>query len=450
MKRLALFVSIAAGIIFPGSSQAAFFQGLGHLPGGNFPSVAWSVSADGLVVVRECVSESGYEAFRWTSDSGMVGLGYVPGSSDSYAYDLSSAGSVIVGYNTMATGFEAFRWTSIGGMLGLGHLPGGYFPSVARGVSADGLVVVGYSGYSTTESGFEAFRWTSVDGMVGLGDLPGGNFNSQALAVSYNGSVVVGHGRSASGREAFRWTTGGGMVGLGDLPGGNFYSVAYGVSADGSVVVGRGFSSSGTEAFRWTSNDGMVGLGHLPGGGLFSIANGVSADGSVVVGYSDSATGDEPFIWDSTNGMQSLRDVLTSYGIDLTGWSLFSANDISDDGKTIVGYGFNPDGNREAWIANLHIDTDGDGIPDDDDACPFSDLSETVVIDGCDSDVDNVLLEDGCTISDLISKCADNAKNHRKFVRCVSHLLRDLKKQKIITRKEKRAVRRCAVKTNIP
>jgi hypothetical protein len=91
-------------------------------------------------------------------------------------------------------------------------------------------------------------------------------------------------------------------------------------------------------------------------------------------------------------------------------------------------------------------DTDGDGIPDDEDACPDSDLNATVVIDGCDSGVENVLLEDGCTISDLILECADNAKNHGKFIRCVSHLTRDLKRQGIITRKQKRAIRRCAVK----
>ena len=54
-------------------------------------------------------------------------------------------------------------------------------------------------------------------------------------------------------------------------------------------------------------------------------------------------------------------------------------------------------------------DTDGDGIPDDEDDCPFSDLSETVVIDGCDSGVQNVLFDDGCTISDLISQCAEDA-----------------------------------------
>ena len=45
---------------------------------------------------------------------------------------------------------------------GLGDLPGGSFYSQAKGVSADGAVVVGYSEHASST---EAFRWTSADGM---------------------------------------------------------------------------------------------------------------------------------------------------------------------------------------------------------------------------------------------------------------------------------------------
>lgn len=58
------------------------------------------------------------------------------------------------------------------------------------------------------------------------------------------------------------------------------------------------------------------------------------------------------------------------------------------------------------------LDSDGDGIPDDEDACSDSDLSATVVIDSCDSGVENQLFDDGCTISDLIEECADDVSNH--------------------------------------
>ena len=36
-------------------------------------------------------------------------------------------------------------------------------------------------------------------------------------------------------------------------------------------------------------------------------------------------------------------------------------------------------------------------VPDDEDRCPESNLSETIVIDGCDSGVENTFFGDGCT-----------------------------------------------------
>ena len=189
--------------------------------------------------------------------------------------------------------------------------------------------------------------------MVGLGDLSNGSFSSEARGVSADGSVAVGIGSSTSGTEAFRWTEAGGMVGLGDLAGGSYASYGYGVSADGSVVVGYSSSTSGTEAFRWTEAGGMVGLGDLPGGGFYSYAYDVSADGSVVVGYSGLPSVSEAFIWDEDNGMQSLQSVLEGYGLDLSGWALRRAYGISDDGTVIVGWGTNPLGSQEAFLADL-------------------------------------------------------------------------------------------------
>ena len=51
--------------------------------------------------------------------------------------------------------------------------------------------------------------------------------------------------------------------------------------------------------------------------------------------------------------MISLKETLIGAGLDVSGWSLTSANAISADGFTIVGDGTNPLGQREAWVANL-------------------------------------------------------------------------------------------------
>lgn len=177
----------------------------------------------------------------------------------------------------------------------------------------------------------EAFRWTVAGGMLGLGHLPGTTRSSQGIAfgVSGDGSVVVG----ASGGHAFRWTSAAGLIDLG-------VGTAYGVSDDGSVVVG----DSGGEAVRWTSPEGLVALGDPS-----STAYAASADGSIIVGRGSKGA----FLWDTTHGIRPLRDVLQDQGLDLTGWTLSEARDVSADGLTLVGSGINPDGNPEAWIAVL-------------------------------------------------------------------------------------------------
>ena len=230
----------------------------------------------------------------------------------------------------------------------------------------------GLEGY-TQEDIFRSVDFSVLFREFGLGDLFGGINNSFANDVSPDGLVVVGEGSSASHEfgEAFRWTSGTGMQGLGTLPGGNSFatSAAFAVSADGLVVVGQNETQppTMTEAFRWTPETLMVGLGTLPGG-FFSTAADVSADGLIVVGFSNSPSGPEAFIWDPSNGMRSIQDLLTAFGVtNLSGWSLSNASGLSDDGRTVVGTGVNPNGDPEAWIAtrpapSVPGDIDGDGV----------------------------------------------------------------------------------------
>jgi uncharacterized membrane protein len=128
------------------------------------------VSADGSVVVGWGRSQSGgfrldLEAFRWTSDSGMVRLGDLPGGLfESFAFDASGDGSIVVGYGTSDTDTEAFLWTSDGGMKrlwdvllsqGIDRAADGWTNlTAASGISADGNTIVGWG---TRNANTEAF-----------------------------------------------------------------------------------------------------------------------------------------------------------------------------------------------------------------------------------------------------------------------------------------------------
>jgi hypothetical protein len=92
-------------------------------------------------------------------------------------------------------------------------------------------------------------------------------------------------------------------------------------------------------------------------------------------------------------------------------------------------------------------DEDGDEVGDACDSCPDSILTETVIIDSCDSGVLNVVFEDGCTMSDLIAQCSVGKKNHGQSVSCVAHLTNEWKNAGFISGAEKGAIQSCAAKS---
>jgi hypothetical protein len=53
--------------------------------------------------------------------------------------------------------------------------------------------------------------------------------------------------------------------------------------------------------------------------------------------------------------MRNLVDVLAESGLtpESEGWDLEHAEAVSSDGMIITGWGFNPEGFREAWIVDL-------------------------------------------------------------------------------------------------
>jgi uncharacterized membrane protein len=357
---------IAALFGRPAEAETAVFIPLGDLPGGAFESRAAAISGDGRVVIgsgsrpHPFTSGNSREAFRWTADSGMVGIGILPGGAYSDGLGISGDGRSIVGQSgSSGSAIVPFRWKQ---STGITQIPGVSTEHFNRlwdaSYAAD--VMVGEDFW------YGAFRWTKDDGTT---TLEGGQIDSTAYSVSDDGMVVVGARRL----QGFRWTADSGFEKIGAPYG----SVAYDISADGSTIIGWTPTDAGLEAFRWTRESGLESLGDLddPDPLLFSVATGVSGDGSVVVGRG-STPAFHAFVWTREHGMQMLQDVLSDRGAHTSGWVLRQANAVSEDGLRIAGEGVNPEGLEEAWLAVLltrcsdGIDNDGDGKADSDDpAC---------------------------------------------------------------------------------
>jgi len=96
------------------------------------------------------------------------------------------------------------------------------------------------------------------------------------------------------------------------------------------------------------------------------------------------------------------------------------------------------------------VDDDNDGVLDEVDVYICSDMTPTIIIDMCDTYVENQVFPDGLIMMDLILECAANAMNHGEFVSCVSHLTNDWKSNGWISGREKGKITDCAANAMIP
>lgn len=105
----------------------------------------------------------------------------------------------------------------------------------------------------------------------------------------------------------------------------------------------------------------------------------------------------------------------------------------------------------DCGVGACQVDSDGDGVLDDVDDCPDSlDVGSTVKIGGLDSGVENILIDGGCTLSDLIQEIADNARNHGQFVSAVAALENFLRANGILTQQEAAMIQNTAARSSLP
>lgn len=373
--------AVAHGQVTPG------FHPLGDLPGGTFSSRATGVASDGSAIVGRSNdgSESGVIWFRQPDGtwSAPMPLPRLAGGSSAEGRAVIFNGIVAFGDANTSAGFrQPVIWTITPGTPAGPPAPipypatGGY-SGVVYACAADGGVACGE--YVEAQVGLppplpitRAFRWTFSMGMVNLGTIPGVTAGpghmTIARACSHDGTVIVGNAHdNAFTNRPWRWTGTDGMV---DISAGQWPGIARGVSPDGNTVVGSFTDFGLSKPFRWTAAGGREDL-QIPlfydSGGAFDATDDGRACGLVLL----SGSGKTAVLWDSAGQAQLVSTALINAGVSMPAWQLQSATAMSDDGTVIVGFGLNPDGQQEAWVAVLPApcpaDFDGNGeveVPD--------------------------------------------------------------------------------------
>jgi uncharacterized membrane protein len=353
-------------------------------------SYAYSISGDGQLVIGECnsptVSVHG-EGIRWQRAGSSwsvveLGLPTTPaGALNSPAQGVARDRSVIVGRASFgpptgpAVDTYAWCWTNAAGFKML-PLPPSYPVAQANAATRDGAVIVGLGSPNTDyRSNSRPVVWGgpfTAGWTVALLD----NAEGMANSVDRQGKQVVGWLRPKSASASIpagkannpiTWSRRGGSwqeYWLQSLPADSGRGEAEGISSSGHMAVGY----SGVHDVSYAPVCWHIGgsghplhvraLGMLPGY-TSGIATAVSESGMRIVGFCNrlTAAGDfeyEAFVWDEHTGMKSLHKLLTAAGVHgADGWPFLAATSISDDGKTICGYGSDPQGVDHAWVASL-------------------------------------------------------------------------------------------------
>jgi len=310
-------------------------KSLGQLPTDNIMPTVTGINYNGSVIVGYVTSQ---RSFRWTPSTGIKELNLGFTNQDTWdVRGVSGRGLTLVGY-VLANGIgRGFVYSDSGGTKVLSALATGTAQdpiSDAYCANYDGSVIGGYS--ISPDSKALAVKWTNQVLSPALGPMNGYE-TAVAARVSGDGLTFMGYGAYQNNYPIFRWNQW--STGLVRLP---FHLVAGytpgGLSYDGQVVVGSENGTAGTQAARWTPS-GVVSLGSIGTPPTPSVGCDTTADGSIAVGTSDPNGYAKAFIWTAKTGMLSLKQFLLDRGVtQIQNWTLYSADFISQDGSTIVGY----------------------------------------------------------------------------------------------------------------
>lgn len=310
-----------------------------------------ALSGDGTTVTGSWRNSAGKDGvFRWRAGTGSVDLGRASvGDERASGEDINFDGTIIGGFSGLFNSqTRAMKWVEGSGFTLLNATPGGPDYDYGSGISDDGSVVVGGA-----QTGV-GYQWVGGGSPTALPMISGAT-SGVASKVSGNGQVIVGANYSP-GLKPVR-IEGGVATDLTLSPGGAVGGSALNTNFLGSVVVGNAnFGGASSHAFRWTTSLGaMEDLGSvIPSG--FSSGRAVSGDGSAVVGVAQVTGGlfsQAAMMWREGSGMVDLNTYLPSIGISTGGMYLYEGLDVSADGLTIMGSGFDAQFGFKGWIVTI-------------------------------------------------------------------------------------------------
>lgn len=372
--RAAIGIALTCVLALAPAAVAATFEPLPHPDGLRSEPVAASADGRFLLVNVFQTPTSGHipSSYRWNN-------GVVEPLPCIFATDMSDDGKTIT---AQCQNLVAERRLWVDGALV--DLPAAYRHSILTAVSGDGLVVFGTLAYEYCQAPdlcydpAQAFRL--ANGVAqDLGFLPG-DHESRVTGASHDGSVAAFESRlqditpsndpeggpfAMDQHHPARWKASalpqGSLLPL--TPPGEELEVTE-ISADGTTLVGHWY--------RWTEATGLLYL-DVPLDTDFATATGVSGDGRVIVGSYENPShpNGRASIWREETGTLDLQDLLVDdLNVDLDGWELLSATDISTDASTIVGVGIDPaSGLVSGWrvgltdpsiVVNVTVDEDND------------------------------------------------------------------------------------------
>ncbi len=194
---------------------------------------------------------------------------------------------------------------------------------------------------------------------IGLGYLPGisttaDGSSSGAADVSNNGQVVVGYCQTGVVNTSIPVANpqNGGRFGqLGFIT----LGVSGGVPAPMAALADLG-ANNGTTDIQYAAPTAVNGnatvSSYVVVGWGYNGLDDVGGSGTGDDSFDSTDANREALMW-TTAGVQNIETVATGLGLNLTGWDLQEATGVSDDGRTIVGWGKNAQGDTEGWVLKL-------------------------------------------------------------------------------------------------